>query len=433
MTSTKITYLTFDLPTKKGYVFGGVGTSIYSTIRVMKKHIVTIICPKFKTTPKKFQGINVFSLDVFDSYKYDSLNKFVNIYGYKKFIDEFNRVIKRCNISTNIVYLEGIELGNLSCFFKNRQYVVYSHLQWLSSEYIYNLLTNKSMYVSKKIRIFRFFFGFYFIFILFFRLLYLISYNFYFANRNYYICGEINALRYSDKIFVCSNGQKKFLQLIYMSKIRKKIYDVPSILPNVKYIQYNKKNINNFVSSFKKKYSISQNDFVILSFSRINPQKAIERLFFSVKLLEKKINPKLIKVFIVGDCINSDKVYFEYLNLLSLTLKSQTFFIQGLYNEEKIGIFDLSSVFVLLSNFEPFGLTFIDALNSGIPILCSRTHASLDIFGEKSDCLIDFSKKNSNKFLSRKLYAIYRGNAPSTKNILPSVQELSNQYKQILA
>ena len=172
------------------------------------------------------------------------------------------------------------------------------------------------------------------------------------------------------------------------------------------------------IAKLKQQYGISDNDFVIGSVSRIAKEKSIDRIINTFKDVLKKIpNAKLL---IVGD--GPDKE--ELMDLVkSLDLEECVIFT-GKVELKNIPIYyQLMDVFVTFSVTETQGLTVIEAMASGLPVLAI-----------KDDSFIDSVKHNKNGFLFNKdeeyidyVYKLYSDKNLYKKQSLNSI-ELSKDH-----
>ena len=172
------------------------------------------------------------------------------------------------------------------------------------------------------------------------------------------------------------------------------------------------------IAKLKQQYGISDNDFVIGSVSRIAKEKSIDRIINTFKDVLKKIpNAKLL---IVGD--GPDKE--ELMDLMkSLDLEECVIFT-GKVELKSIPIYyQLMDVFVTFSVTETQGLTVIEAMASGLPVLAI-----------KDDSFIDSVKHNKNGFLFNKdeeyidyVYKLYSDKNLYKKQSLNSI-ELSKDH-----
>ncbi len=186
-------------------------------------------------------------------------------------------------------------------------------------------------------------------------------------------------------------------------------------------IDINKFEKNNFknedIKKLQEKYSIKDTDFVIGSVSRIAKEKSIDRIINTFPaVLEKIPNSKLL---IVGD--GPDKE--ELIELAKSKGLEKSVIFTGKVELEKIGIYyQLMNIFVTFSITETQGLTVIEAMASGLPVLAI-----------KDDSFIDSVKHNKNGFLFNKdeeyvdyVYKLYSDKKLYEKQSLNSLELAKN-------
>ena len=171
------------------------------------------------------------------------------------------------------------------------------------------------------------------------------------------------------------------------------------------------------IISLKKKYGIKEDDFVIGSVSRVAKEKSIDRIINTFKDVLKRIpNAKLL---IVGD--GPDKENLEQLTIDIGVDKNVIF--TGKAPLEKINIYyQLMDIFVTFSITETQGLTVIEAMASGLPVLAI-----------KDDSFIDSVKHNKNGFLFNKdneyvdyVYKLYSDKKLYNKQSMESIELAKN-------
>ena len=143
------------------------------------------------------------------------------------------------------------------------------------------------------------------------------------------------------------------------------------------------------VSSFNK-FNIERKRNRFLFLSRISEEKGLDYLMEAINILDKKIYQKL--EFIIAGSGNED-----YINELKAKLNDleniKVKFIGPIYNEEKIKLFKSSSVFVLPSRFESFGIVLLEAMASGCAIISSNCSGPKGIVKKKFGLLVDYSEE----------------------------------------
>lgn len=141
--------------------------------------------------------------------------------------------------------------------------------------------------------------------------------------------------------------------------IRKDIDLVPNGISLEKYRDVNFEE----VKFLKEKYHLKQDDFVLLSLSRLSKEKRVDDIIKMIPYLNGC--PKL-KLLIVGGGPEE-----ENLKKLTKDLKLNNVIFTGEIENEKIALYyRLATTFITNSVAETQGLTVIEALASSIPVVC---------------------------------------------------------------
>lgn len=150
-------------------------------------------------------------------------------------------------------------------------------------------------------------------------------------------------------------------------------------------------------SEIRKKYNISEDDIVINFCGRTIPEKGIKELIQAFKQMK---NVSKCKLLIMGNCNYAKQVrtpFEEELFRLSEELKDRIIFTGYIANKELYKIHNISDVAVIPSIFEePFGLTVIEAMASGLPLITSDAGAIPDIVDDNNAIIV----KRNDDFVS---------------------------------
>lgn len=119
---------------------------------------------------------------------------------------------------------------------------------------------------------------------------------------------------------------------------------------------------------------ISQDSKVLVSIGRLAKEKNLEEILIYFRKLTKEELTFKLKLLIVGD--GPDRERLEGI-AKTLQLQKKVIFTGMVTPEEVAQYYQLGDVFVCASNSETQGITYIEALASGIPALC-RKDACLD-------------------------------------------------------
>ena len=174
----------------------------------------------------------------------------------------------------------------------------------------------------------------------------------------------------------------------------------------------------------------SHEKFIIYG-GRIVKPKRINDLIKAYSLLNDKLKMKY-KLIIIGE--GSQKHYLEKL-VLNYGLGDKVKFIPWLASADFINEISKSSVFVLPSLFETFGVTTIEAMALGKPVIVSDTYGSIDIVTNGYDGFI-FKKRKINQLKyyldllleNEKLRLKMGKNARKTVEENYTFDKISNEY-----
>ncbi len=425
-------YVTLELPSVSDAVIGGVGESSRYLIPAIRKvfHIKKIVTIGLKDSRKKFLGVKIENLGVLGSKNLTHLD-LIRKNGHKKIAAEFIKqvMVHFSESDMDIVYLQGIELGCLAHFFRKKGKLVIGHIQWLMSENIYQSAYGRIIN-QKKIKLLRFISNTPTFFLKkSLKFLYNMPFLYGFLSKiEPVLANEFFLLRYSDMVLLPNEGNSQFLNSTYSPGISGKYCVVPSAY--LKKVKKSKK-AEIYSRGIIKKYKIKPDDFVIISLSRIHPQKGIERIFHSLPGLLTNADSSRIKLFIIGDATNEYSWYNVYLHKLSKKYDVPIFFVNGgVYGYKRDAFMKICKCFLLLSHFEPFGIAIIEALSNKKVVICSKTNGSVSILGENSKFVVDFSEKNAGSKVSGLLTQAYFG---KLSRPLPLTDFKKNMEEQFVA
>lgn len=124
----------------------------------------------------------------------------------------------------------------------------------------------------------------------------------------------------------------------------------------------------------REELGISKDSKVLVSIGRLAKEKNLEEILIYFEKLTREESVSKLRLLIVGD--GPDRERLEGL-AKTLQLQEKVIFTGMVTPEEVDQYYQLGDVFVCASNSETQGITYIEALASGIPALC-RKDACLD-------------------------------------------------------
>jgi 1,2-diacylglycerol 3-alpha-glucosyltransferase len=147
------------------------------------------------------------------------------------------------------------------------------------------------------------------------------------------------------------------------------------------------------VATLKKKYGITPKDKVLLYLGRVSPEKNVEEIIQAMP--EYFSTRENVKFVIVGSGPALEKLE----NMVKHLKISDRFIFTGSQPWDKIGLFyRLGDVFVSASKSETQGLTYIEAMASGLPVVARA-----------DQCLVDILEEGKNGYTFTDRNGLYQG------------------------
>jgi glycosyltransferase involved in cell wall biosynthesis len=139
------------------------------------------------------------------------------------------------------------------------------------------------------------------------------------------------------------------------------------------------------VETLRRHYQIGAETDVILTLSRISPEKGIHLLIEALGLLEREGKIKRDTVLIVcGEAaFMMGKAYLERVRRAAARLRLRVFFPGYLSAADKPAYFALAQLFVSPSVHESYGLNVVEAMRAGLPVLASDHYGVRDILRDE--------------------------------------------------
>ncbi|MDO8622835.1 MAG: glycosyltransferase family 4 protein [archaeon] len=183
---------------------------------------------------------------------------------------------------------------------------------------------------------------------------------------------ERNAVESADRTIFVSNTQlEEFKRDYYNDKeIPKQTRDKIKIVLNGADLQYFKPVEGKDLENLMKKYDVPKDSFIIGYCGRLDPDKAVDRLIRSVPILLDKLPGEIadkVRIMITGK--GSDVKYLESVTR-DLKLDSRTQFYGFQTGKSLLEKFQISDVGVITSIHETFGLSVIEFMATGKPVVC---------------------------------------------------------------
>ncbi len=178
--------------------------------------------------------------------------------------------------------------------------------------------------------------------------------------------GEIIAARFTRKVLSQTDGviapSNKVYSLLISYGVMEKIFVIPTGITMPPIIFTNQDQI---LADIKSSLSIPKHKKVLIFIGRLAKEKNLEEIF----QFFNKLNRRDLILVVIGD--GPYKLHLQsYASELSI---SQNIRFTGMIKREDINYYyRIGDIFISASNSEAQGLTYIEALSNGIPILCKK-------------------------------------------------------------
>ncbi len=184
-----------------------------------------------------------------------------------------------------------------------------------------------------------------------------------------------DSLLYSRAVIVPSHGMKDVLVRSYPEVDPAKIHVLPWGVPAR--TAFNRDELDQRIARLRQEYKVGPNARVVLTLSRISPEKGQDRLLEALREWETASNsPQFpVVVFICGEAAYMQGLRFErrLRRLAGRLRKIQVYFPGHVSGLDKAAYFELADLYIFPSRHESYGLTLLEAFQAGLPaIACAH-------------------------------------------------------------
>lgn len=178
------------------------------------------------------------------------------------------------------------------------------------------------------------------------------GHHFYERKMNYFI------MHYSDKVLAVSEYEK--VHFIKEGIPKEKIMVTGNAIDPEEYLP---KNLPSFKEVLFKKYNINTDTKIVIFIGRKIEYKGIQILVNSLKRIKSKMD---LKLFLIGPATEWFEKFYAGLNQQE---RDYIIDLGEISHQDKVNILHLSNVLVLPSEYEAFGIVFLEAWICGIPVI----------------------------------------------------------------
>jgi len=211
----------------------------------------------------------------------------------------------------------------------------------------------------------------------------------------------------TNKIIATNPPEKRDLMHYYNFDLEDKIKIIPCGVNLKRFRKINFENARSFINHFSKK------DKIILYVGRIDWRKGIETLIRAFPLILKKLPKLSLNIMIIGGKIGkngnpADKAEITRLKDIAKELKiEKRVLFLGRKDQKKLRYYySAGDIFVTPPYYEPFGMTSLEAMRCGVPVVASNIGGlSYTIENRKTGL---FFPVGNHKILAKKIIQLFK-------------------------
>jgi len=238
------------------------------------------------------------------------------------------------------------------------------------------------------------------------------------------IKAELLLVKKADKVIATSASDAEYLATLY-SCLKSKIFILtPGI--DLKLFKPSDKSIA------KQAVGVRESQKLILFVGRIEPLKGIDVLLYGIKVLKENSPQIHLSLWIIGGVVDGDSENWpeelKRLNQLKklLNISSSVKFVGRKHQAELPNYYNASEVVILPSHYESFGITALEAMACGKPVVATDTVGIVGILDKKHSGLI--TSANNPLMLADKIKRLLTNKneyQKISKEVLEKVSDLS--------
>jgi glycosyltransferase involved in cell wall biosynthesis len=131
----------------------------------------------------------------------------------------------------------------------------------------------------------------------------------------------------------------------------------------------------------RERYGIKE-QFLVLYLGQHGMHKKVNVVLDAMEYVWQYTAMKDVALVIAGGISENTKKLKQKAAALEKTCNGNVYFIDNFPTEEKENIFQMSDIFISLSELESFGIVFVEAMNSGLPVIASKNGVARYIVDE---------------------------------------------------
>ena len=193
------------------------------------------------------------------------------------------------------------------------------------------------------------------------------------------------SVRFSRGLVMPAEGMREVMLRCYPSFPASTIHVLP-------WVQWTVPNARSYVDSLRREFGVPADARVLLTLSRISPEKGQDLLLDALLEWERRDDfpTRPLWLFICGDAaFMQGQRYLDKLRKTASRLKRIRVIFPGyVTGERKRAFFALADLFVFPSRHESYGLTLLEALAAGLPAVCLDHLGARSVMREEFGALV---------------------------------------------
>lgn len=189
---------------------------------------------------------------------------------------------------------------------------------------------------------------------------------------------------YSRRLIMPSKGMADLLERCYPDVARGKVRVIPW---GARSEMFANEEVHQEADQLRRRYHLQPDDVVLLCLSRISPEKGQDLLLDALLQWERKAHPlaKRLRLFICGaPAFMRGHRYLRRLQKKAASLqKIRVHFPGYVRGAQKAAFFQIASLYVFPSRHESYGLTLVEALQAGLPVLTTCHHSAKELVDDR--------------------------------------------------
>lgn len=190
--------------------------------------------------------------------------------------------------------------------------------------------------------------------------------------------------RFCDRLIVPSTGMAEILRRSYPWRSERDVLVIPWGA-----LEVEAEGAEEALAKLRRRYAVGRRP-VLLTLSRISPEKGQDLLLRALKFWDRR-NKEEILLFICGEAaFMHGQKYLRKLRKLAAGLKKTEVIFPGhVGGAMKYAFFRLADLYVFPSRHESYGLTMMEAMAAGLPVLTTNHRSAQDLVRPEFGLVVD--------------------------------------------